>query len=135
MAELEASPRRDPHNWNSLDNYRFLHEKHLDAHPFVLPNGWDLTFHYTSLPFSQFDAIRLEGLVLCTNGLVLEMTKEGDVDRTQAYRVRMFRFRYNAHFPREKMSSATTTCTPTNPTSIIATSSTPSLVTRYPSVP
>ena len=100
MAELEASPRRDPHNWNSLDNYRFLHEKHLDAHPFVLPNGWDLTFHYTSLPFSQFDAIRLEGLVLCTNGLVLEMTKEGDVDRTQAYRVRMFRFRYNAHFPR-----------------------------------
>ena len=99
MAELEASPRRDPHNWNSLDNYRLLHEKHLDAHPFVLANGWDLTFHYTSLPFSQFDAIRLEGIVLCTNGIVLEITKEGDVDRTQAHRVRMSRFRYNAHFP------------------------------------
>lgn len=100
MAELEASPRRDPHNWNSLENYRLLHEKHLDSHPFVQPNGWHLTFHYNYLPYSRFDAIRLDGLVVCTNGLVLEITKEGDVDRTQARRVRMFRFRYNAHFPR-----------------------------------
>lgn len=99
MAELEASPRGDPHNWNSLDNYRFLHEKYLAVHPFVLPNEWNLSFHFNYIPHSRYDEIRLECVVVCTNGLILEITKIGDVDSTPAHRVRMFRFRYNAHFP------------------------------------
>ena len=99
MAEFETSPGRDPHNWNSLDNYRFLHEKHLEQHPLVLPEGWSLDIEVTECLALPHDYIKLTATVVCLNGLVLEVTKEGDVDRTQAHRVRMSRFRYNAHFP------------------------------------
>lgn len=100
MAEFETSPRGDPHNWNSLDNYRFLHEKHLAQHPLVLREGWTLEIEVTSRPLLPYDYIKLTGIVVCLNRLVLEITKEGDLDRTQTHRVRMSRFRYNAHFPK-----------------------------------
>ena len=101
MAEFEASPGGDPHNWNSLDNYRFLHEKHLAQHPLVLPEGWSLDIDVTDCPALPYDYIKLGGLVVCANSLVLEITKTGDLDRTPAHKVRMSRFRYNAHFPRK----------------------------------
>lgn len=99
MATDEESGQGDPHNWNSLENYRLLHEKHLDTHPLVRPDGYHLSFERLDLPNSRYDRIVLRGEVFCTNGLFLEITKYGDLDRSPARRVRMSRFRYNAHFP------------------------------------
>lgn len=101
MAAFEESQRGDPHNWNSLENYRLLHEKHLDSHPLVLPDGYHLSYERFDIPQSRYDRIILRGKISCTNGLFLEITKYGDLDRSPARRVRMFRFRYNAHFPRK----------------------------------
>ena len=101
MAEFEASPGGDPHNWNSLANYLFLHQKHLDSHPFVRAGQYSLPFEITDQPRSRYDRIKIQGLVVCTNGLVVEITKIGDLDRTRGRRVRISRFRYNAHFPRK----------------------------------
>ena len=99
MAELEASPGRDPYNWNSLDNYLFLHRRHLDIHPFVRVSESHRSFEITDQPRRRYDRIALDVVVVCTNGLVLEITKIGDVDRTPARRVRMLTYSYNAHFP------------------------------------
>lgn len=100
MATLEESQRRDPHNWNSLANYLFFHRKHLDSHPFVRAGKWSLPFEIIDQPRARYDRIKIEGRVVCVNGLVLEITKTGDLDRTRVRRVRISRFRYNAHFPR-----------------------------------
>ena len=100
MATFEESQRGAPHNWNSLDNYRFLHRKHLGTHPLVRPNGYRLSIEVIDLPHSSYDRIILRSEIACTNGLLLEITKFGDLDRTSARRVRMYRYRYNVHFPR-----------------------------------
>ena len=133
MAEFEAPPGGDSHNWNSLDNYRFLHEKHLAQHPLVLPEGWSLDIDVTDCPALPYDYIKLGGLVVCANGLVLEITKTGDLDRTPAHKVPC---RASATTPTSlanTMSYGTTTCMLTNPTSTTATYSTPKPVTKYPS--
>ena len=102
MAAFNASQRGAPPNWNSLDNYRFLHEKYLGEHPLVQPVGWAFALETTKQPQAPYDLITFEGVVVCTNGLLLEITKFGDLDRTPARRVRMYRYRYNAHFPGRK---------------------------------
>ena len=100
MAVNEESKQGDPHNWNSLENYRLLHEKHLESHPLIRPDGYRLSFERYDIPDAWYDRIVLRADISCINGLLLEITKYGDIDRSPARRVRMFRFRYNAHFPR-----------------------------------
>ena len=99
MAEFETSPRGDPHNWNSLANYLFLHRKHFDSHPLVRSGQWSFPFEITNQARSRYDRIEFKGVVDCVNGVVLEFTKIGDLDRTRGRRVRIYLFRYNAHFP------------------------------------
>ena len=57
MAAFKASQRGDPHNWNSLDNYRFLHEKYLGEHPLVKPVGWTFALETTKQPQAPYDLI------------------------------------------------------------------------------
>ena len=97
MANVETSGRGDPHDWNSLENYIFLHEKRLDEHSLVL--DYQLEFLQFPVPDAVYDLIVVEGIVSCSNGLQLEVYKFGDLDRTAARRVRMAVYAYNAWEP------------------------------------
>lgn len=98
MADTEKTRRKDPHDWNPLANYRFLHEKHLQEHPLVLPESRLNTF-VVRTPEAPYDVIVVEGLVLCSNGIHMYVYKVGDTHRSPAHRVRMNIYRYNAWFP------------------------------------
>lgn len=98
MADPPASEQGDPHNWNPLENYIFLHVKYLEEHPLTLPNS-SLEFHILERPDTLYDTIVLEGIVYCVNGIQIEIHKSGDLDRTQARRVRMRLYSYNAWRP------------------------------------
>lgn len=96
MADTGASHRGDPHGWNSLENYVFLHEKHLYEHPLVRQAEIEIRLLPTS--HALYDAVVVEGIVHCKNGLRIEVFKTGDYDRTTK-RVRMTWYTYNAWWP------------------------------------
>lgn len=66
--------KRDPHDWNSYDHYRTIHEKRLAEHPFVdesQPNTLEFKF-------VEDQGVRLllhEGRVYCKRGVILEVEK------------------------------------------------------------
>ena len=69
-------PRNDPHDWNSWDNYRSVHERRLSEHPFVVS-------YHDSLRFEMADdrgPFRLAGFVECSNGILLLVTKRFDTN-------------------------------------------------------
>lgn len=98
MANTEPARKRDPHGWNSLENYAFLHDKRLSEHPLVLP-GSSIEVSVFPTPEAPYDAIVIGGLIMCSNGIYPEVQKQGDIDRTPARKVRMNLYRYNAWFP------------------------------------
>ena len=98
MADAQEPRRGDPHDWNSLANYVFLHEKHFEEHPLISP-GSSLNIYLFPTPDALYDLIVVEGIISCINGLELEISKSGAVDRTAAQRVRMNLYSYNAWWP------------------------------------
>ena len=87
----------DPHDWNTWDRYKFIHEKRLSEHQFVDHRTPD-TLRYSDLGSSL---IRMTGLVFCLGGVTLEVDKS----LRQAYvgnslKVRGVRYRYVAWLPR-----------------------------------
>ena len=96
MADTDASHRGDPHGWNSLENYVFLHEKHLYEH--LLVKEADFEIRLVPTDHALYDAIVVEGVVYCRNGLRIDVYKTGDYDRA-AKRVRMTWYSYNAWWP------------------------------------
>ena len=99
MDNVKDGERGDPHNWNSLSNYTFLHEKHLEEHPLVLVEDSQLTFKIEPQPQALYDLIVVEGLLVLVNGIHLQVYKSGAIDRSPSQRVRMTVYSYNAHFP------------------------------------
>ncbi len=99
---MARSPRAkktgDPHDWNPLENYVFLHDKHLNEHPLVLPDS-ELRVTFIENQSGPHDLIVMEGEIYCANGICLEIKKVGDVERSSAQRVRMWLYRYNASLP------------------------------------
>jgi hypothetical protein len=94
----EESTGNDKHNWNPLANYLFLHEKHLEDHPIVQEAQFEVT--YVSRPDDNaFDGISMSGFVVCTDGVLLEFEKSGEIEKFPPRRVRMNLYRYNAWIP------------------------------------
>ena len=56
-------------------------------------------FNMFPIPESACDLYVVEGLVVCKNGLNLEIAKSGEIERTDARRVRINLYRYQAWFP------------------------------------
>lgn len=89
--------RRDPHGWNSLENYVFIHETRLADHPFVdhrVPN---------TLNFERYVDVNgnimivLSGEVYCRYGMIVEVAKWFETRIVQGrLQVRGVRYRYNA---------------------------------------
>ena len=63
-------PKSDPHNWNTLDHYRSIHDRCLETHSFVDHTRPD-TLKFTDLG----DTVRLEGKVFCLRGVILAVEK------------------------------------------------------------
>ena len=99
MADAAEHQTGDPHDWNALENYIFLHELHIDDHPLVDEKESELTFTQLLTPEAPYDMLVVEGLIVCRNGLLLRVEKSGDLERTSAQRVRMSLYRYNAWRP------------------------------------
>jgi hypothetical protein len=68
LSRSQIAPREDPHNWNSWDHYRTIHDIRLSEHPFVIDD---------TLVFSQEGegVISLRGMVRCPKSVVLEVEK------------------------------------------------------------
>ena len=62
----------DPHDWNSWENYRNIHDNRMLEHPFVVEDHleWELIGD-PSAP----DLIRLVGIVLCHREVVVDIVK------------------------------------------------------------
>ena len=83
-------PQRDPHDWNSWDHYRTIHETRLSQHPFVAD------IHDTPV-FVHGDGgeLSLTGRVYCLNGVVLEVEKWFDTQYSgNILRVRCHTYAY-----------------------------------------
>ena len=97
-AELYSSEeeRRDPHGWNSFENYVFVHETRLDEHPFIdhsVPN----TLKFERVDVGGETIILLSGEVYCQCGVVVGVTKYLETRVVQGrLQVRGFSYRYNA---------------------------------------
>ncbi len=87
----------DPHNWNSWDNYRAVHEQRMQSHPFVRENHleWDLIGDP-----KHPDAIFLTGTVICYRDVIVTVNKtiETRVVGPHRFEVRGLYYAYNAHF-------------------------------------
>lgn len=86
--------RRDPHDWNTWDNYHTIHDIRLGDHPFV---DWS---REQTLNFSEEDegTIVQRGSIFCSNDVVVRVRKYLETHRTNKglLRVRGFSYRYVA---------------------------------------
>src|SRR5574341_461272 len=93
--------KNDPHNWNSYEHYRAIHEKRLAEHPFVDESQTN-TIEFTFQEFDGVAFLTIEGRVFCKRGIVLEVWKLLETRRTgrnQVLGVRAVGYLYNAWIP------------------------------------
>ena len=66
LSRRAVPPQKDPHDWNTWDHYRTIHELRLNQHPFALGD---------TLVFSDGGegVASLAGEVICRNGVALEV--------------------------------------------------------------
>ena len=76
-----------------------MDQLHLDEHPLVHQETSSLTFIAIHTPQAPYDTLVVEGLIVCRNGLRLDISKTGDMERTAPRRVRMTLYSYNAYRP------------------------------------
>lgn len=95
-ASRSRSKPTGKHEWNSLENYGFLTERHLEKHPLI-------ESHDVALEILEVDdqlIVAVYGTIHCRNGVILEVEKYAETKviggRTW---VRMYSYRYNAYLP------------------------------------
>ena len=94
LSRASIPERADPHDWNTWDHYRNIHERRLEEHPFVdHSNPNTLEF----LDVGSEGILSLQGRVYCFRGVVLEVEKwyESHYFGTLR-RVRCYSYRYAA---------------------------------------
>ena len=94
FSRSSISSRKDPHEWNTWDNYRTIHDIRLRGHSFV---DWSKE---QTLEFSEenADTVVLRGSILCLNDVVIDVRKFLETQYTGRgpLRVRGFSYRYVA---------------------------------------
>ena len=71
LLRAEIPARRDPHDWNSWDHYRTIHDSRISEHPFVVRFQDTLDFHVSENGLVNY----LAGVVYCDKGVILEVEK------------------------------------------------------------
>lgn len=90
----------DRHGWNSLENYRSIHENRLNNHSFLDPNRpHTVAFDFFEVEGDLF--VRVAGEIHCRGGILVEVEKylETYAARNGQIFVRGFSYRYNAYIP------------------------------------
>jgi len=89
--------RADPHGWNSVENFLYLHEKYLAEHPFV-DHGTSDTLVFERFELHGTTYFSLSGQVYCHHGVIVDVAKYYE-SRVVGGRDQMrgFSYRYNAH--------------------------------------
>lgn len=86
----------DPHDWNSFDHYRTIHEKRLAEHPFVDETRQD-TLEFTMHEFEGVVFMSQVGQVYCRHGVILEVEKWFETREVGTLlQIRCFSYRYVA---------------------------------------
>ena len=68
LSRSSIAPRKDPHDWNSWDHYRTIHENRLREHTFVVSDTLDFNTEYEGV-------ISLRGYVHCQKEIILRVIK------------------------------------------------------------
>ena len=68
LSRGQIAPRKDPHDWNSWDHYRTIHENRLREHPFVVSDTVTFTDEGEGV-------ISQKGGVHCQKDVILEVEK------------------------------------------------------------
>ena len=88
--------RGDPHDWNSWDHYRTIHDSRLSEHPFVVSFRDTLAFTMSE----DEGVLYLEGRVQCRKDVVLEVGKVFDTRYSgSTLRVRCYSYSYIGWLP------------------------------------
>ena len=94
LSRASIPERTDPHDWNTWDHYRNIHERRLEEHFFIdhsTPNT--LEFRETG----GDGIISLQGQVFCLRGVVLEVEKYFESRYFGGlHKVRCYSYRYVA---------------------------------------
>ena len=92
-ASLDA--QKDPHDWNSWDHYRTIHDARLSQHPFIADEPDTLSFEHRA-----GDVIYLTGRVYCRKNVVLQVEKRFETRWSgNVLRVRCHSYAYVAWVP------------------------------------
>lgn len=94
-----ATPLRggDPHGWNSVENFRHIHETRLAEHPFVDHNK-PHTLILEEYEVDENVYLSLCGEVYCYHNVIVEVAKYYDtMNFGGRLNLRGFSYRYNAH--------------------------------------
>ncbi len=94
LSRASIPERNDPHDWNTWDHYRNIHERRISEHPFIdhsTPNT--LKF----LETGDEGVLSLQGRVYCFQSVALEMEKWYESQYFGHLRkVRCYSYRYAA---------------------------------------
>ncbi len=95
-SEYPRATRGEKHGWLRFDRYQEIHEGTLDRHPFVIEDRTE----FERAEDSGGVSYRLEGDILCTVGIVIEVSKYYHVRRRRGYEeIRGVQYRYTARVP------------------------------------
>ena len=99
MASTSQGPgEADRHGWNSLENYRNIHENRLNNHSFLDPNRpQTVAFDFFTIGGDLF--VQVAGEIYCLGGIVVEVEKYLETYEANSGQifVRSFSYRYNAY--------------------------------------
>lgn len=83
----------DPHDWNSWDNYRLIHDARLSNHPFVE----DTSLLQWTIAGDPPRSISLEGTIICARGVAVRVYKLLDAREAHGQlEIRGTHYAYNA---------------------------------------
>ena len=94
LSRARITKKRDPHDWNSYDHYRSIHDKRLAEHPFVDTSRPDsIEFEFVDAGYAPL--LHMYGQVYCKRGLVLEVGKWFETRQPKrAFQIRGISYRY-----------------------------------------
>ena len=101
LPRASITKKNDPHEWNSYDHYRTIHETRLSAHPFVdhsRPN----TVEFEFIDFDGVLFLWQIGQVHCLRSVVLDVEKLFEtrkVGSKNLMQIRGISYRYIAWIP------------------------------------
>ena len=90
LSRASLDPQNDPHDWNSWDHYRNIHEARLGQHPFVTDEPDTLSFEH-----GAGNSLSLTGRVYCQKNVMLDVEKAFETRSSgNTLRIRCYSYAY-----------------------------------------